>query len=94
MKTLLVYAMILILVGFCVEFEMTFRPFSIKIGDWKGVLGFVLLFVGLSLIGSRERIKSNIEGYQQGLEDMKKHIQDEYELVKKPTTKNKTESNL
>jgi len=71
-------------VGVSLDISITFKPFSIKVGDWYGAASmiFLFLFVLFSTISIRK--KEYFKGYKDGLEDMRIDIQKEYDLTKKP----------
>ena len=86
MKPLLFYALVLIVIlGLSIDIKITFHPFSVKIGDWWSGLTILFLMGAIVSHGVSVRTKYRIEGYKEGLEEMRKEIMDRYELTPKDT---------
>ena len=48
--------------------NITINPFSIKMTNWRGFIGWILLIIGIALVSTEHGLKQ----YKKGCEDMSK----------------------
>ena len=71
--------------------DVTWKPFSVKLGDWKDALGFSLVLLGILLISISSYERNYTEGYIQGRKDVEKDALELLKLMEDTLEKSKNE---
>lgn len=88
MKTVFNIAVIAFWLFYVSETRITFIPFHIEMKSPKMAIGMVLMVIGFIIMDIDRLAKSHMEGYDEGVENMKQEIQKNYHLIKNETDAN------
>ena len=73
-KEIITIIITLVMCAYLVDLKITFDPFSISLGKWKTMLGYIIVGVGIALIAIDIKKEAFIEGGEYTIKEIRKEL--------------------